>query len=275
MSNLASVDETAAPPRTSRIGTPRTHGTSRAGGADLAYYERWVLPALGGLARYHRVEIKGLEHVPKDGPALFLSTHAPGPATYDSWLLQAALYREHKKLLYGLGERGWFQVPVLKSLAPNVGLVAATHESAVETLDAGEFLLILPGGLWEALRPSSERYSMRWGKRRGFARIALQARPPVILCTCPASDNIYTMYKNPITDLAYKKFKLPLPIFRGLGPTALPRPTKLTFYLSRPIQPPPIAGPTPTDVEIEAFRITLQTQMEKLQRDAVAAEGLR
>lgn len=49
------------------------------------------------------------------------------------------------------------------------------EEMGLASSKAGEVLLLSPGGVREALF-SDEYYSVLWGKRRGFARIAIKAK---------------------------------------------------------------------------------------------------
>ena len=126
--------------------------------------------------------------------------------------------------------------------------------------------MLSPGGMRESLRPSTQRYRISWEGRLGFARLAIRAQVPVILAACPAADDIYTVYENPLTELVYQRFKWPLPIAHGLGPTALPRPIKLTHYLSHPIAPPPLQGEGANEELVTAYHAKLVHEMGKLLR---------
>ena len=110
-----------------------------------------------------------------------------------------------------------------------------------------------PGGAAPLLlRPSEARYQSRWGTRRGFCRLALQAQVPMLLAAVPRADELYSVYASKWTDRIYKRLHLPIPLIRGLGPTLLPRPIALTAYLAPVLVPPPLADdparppPSPT-----------------------------
>jgi len=218
---------------------------------------------LEGLARYHRHRVHGLEHVPVQGPALVAVNHSL--ATYDVGLLVLAVFKHTGRVMRGLGDRSLFTTPGLRDLVPRLGVVDAHPDRARELLDAGEIVVVAPGGMREALRTRRQRYTVRWDDRRGFARLALQAQVPVILGACPRADDVYTAYDNPLTPRIYDRLRLPLPIARGLGLSAIPRPIALTHTLRAPIQPP--AGPV--DDELDAFHARLVWEMESLMARAL------
>lgn len=113
----------------------------------------------------------------------------------------------------------------------------------------------------EAIRPSTERYQIRWGQRSGFAKLALETGAPVLMLVCPAADDIFHLYPNRLTDWIYRRYKFPLPVLRGLGPTIIPRPVRLRAFLSAPIEASLRAG---ADESVtSAFRDHVRAAMER------------
>ena len=110
--------------------------------------------------------------------------------------------------------------------------------NAKELLEKGELVAVAPGGMREALRPSSERYQILWEKRKGFARLAIKTGAPIVLAICPKADDLYEVYPSRLTKWAYQTFKVPVFLARGLGPSPIPRPVKLAHFVSKPIYPP-------------------------------------
>jgi 1-acyl-sn-glycerol-3-phosphate acyltransferase len=213
------------------------------------------------LRLYHRYEVRGLEKFPKEGRLILAVHHSL--ATYDGFLLGLEIFEKKNRLPKGLGDDLLFKLPVTKDLAPEIGLVPASHENAKELLENEELLAIAPGGMRESLRLSNERYSVRWGKRKGFVRLAIETGTPIVLAACPSADRIFKVYENPLTALAYKKFKFPLPIFRGWGLSMVPRPVKLTHYLSAPIIPPKMDKDN-LELQVNTFHNVLVKEMERL-----------
>ncbi len=201
---------------------------------------RTAMEIFRALARYHRYRVKGLSRFPVEGPALVVVNHSL--ATYDVGLLGLAVYESTGRLMRCLGDRSLFGLPGIKDIVPRLGVVDAHPNAAQELLAEGEMVLVAPGGMREALRPHTERYQLQWSDRRGFARVALEAQAPVILAACPRADDVFTPYNNPVTEAIYKRLRLPFPIARGFGPTAIPRPIALTHHISDPIPPPEDQG---------------------------------
>lgn len=221
--------------------------------------------ALLPLYRYHRFEISGLEHVPREGAALLVVHHSL--ATYDGFLLGDAIYEGTGRLPRGLGDDRIFQIPGLRALALAIGLVPASPEAGERLLAEGHILGVAPGGMWESLRPRQERRRSRWDGRRGFVRLALRAGVPMIFGACPAADDIFRVYRSALTDRIYDRVHWPVPLARGLGPTLVPRPVKLHAWLSEPLYPPPYQ-PEREQEQVDALHAEARARMAELLRRA-------
>lgn len=190
------------------------------------------------LRRYHRYSVVGLEHVPATGPALLALHHSL--ASYDGFLLALSIYEATGRVPAALGDDLIFRFAGLGKLASVAGIYPASPQMGERLLQQGHLLMVAPGGMREALRSSRERYHVKWEDRLGFARLSLSTGAPLILAACPAADDIFTVYDSRLTWAAYHRLKVPLPLFRGVGPTLVPRPVTLTHYLAPPIIPPPL-----------------------------------
>lgn len=233
--------------------------------ADARFIERWLLPPLRVLETYHRFELRGAEHVPATGPLLVVATHSA--LTYDILLGMAGVYRHTGRLVHPLGDRIWFRIPLVRSFMTNIGVVVAGPERARELLRRGEIVGVAPGGMWEALRPREQRFQVRWEGRRGFARLAVETEVPIVLAACPAADLAVTMYGSDLTDEAYRRYKVPVPFMRGIGPTLVPRPVKLVARLSEPIA-------FERGRSVDELVSLVKERMQRLIDDAVREEGL-
>ena len=197
-----------------------------------------LLPPLKALRLYHRHEVHGISLVPQKGSVIIACTHSL--ATYDILLLMTAIFQRYGRFPRSLIDRAFYKLPGLGELMEKMGSIVGTHENAVTLLENGEVLYLAPGGMRESLRPSDSRYQIIWGKRRGFAKLAIETGSPVVLAACPRADDIFKVYRSPLTAWIYQNFKLPFAVARGVGPTLIPRPVKLDHYLSEPIIPPPM-----------------------------------
>ena len=160
-------------------------------------------------------------------------------------LLIAETFERTGRLARGLGDDIWWRSEQAARVLTAGGIVRASPTAARELLEAGEIVGLAVGGMWEALRLYTGRHKLRWGRRSGFARLAFQTGAPVFLAACPDADHIATVYPSRLTDAAYRRWHLGLPLARGLGPTLLPRPVKLRTWITGPIRPPALRAGGP------------------------------
>ena len=239
--------------------------------AELASKLPLLLPFIKALQVYHRYQAVGLRTLPKSGAFLLVTNHSL--ATYDIVLLFGAIYANSGRIVRPLVDRAFWRVPLLGDVMNYFGSVKGNPDHAKELLADGNIVAVAPGGMQEALRSSNERYQVRWRRRRGFARLAIEAQVPVILAACPRADDLYEVYSNPLTRFIYEKLRMPFPVARGIGPTAIPRPVKLVHYISEPIKPPKLdSDPEVNDKKLEAFHLKLTKRMQQLVGEAIAHE---
>lgn len=223
------------------------------------------------LRRYHDYRVVGIENIPASGSALLVHNHSF--ATYDVFLLGAAIYEQRGRMIRGLGDRLLFKIPLLASLVTEGGMIEANMARARQELAQERIVGLCPGGMREALRSSTEKYEIRWAKRKGFVRLAIAAQCPIILAACPRADDIYTVSTGWLTDVAYACFKVPLALVRGAGRTLLPRRVQLTHHLSEAIHPPDVPESSERfESEAAAWHGYLIKRMERLMLDALDGE---
>jgi 1-acyl-sn-glycerol-3-phosphate acyltransferase len=213
------------------------------------------------LGTYHGHKAQPLENIPEGG-CLIVVNHSI--ATYDMGLLGLRIYQHSGRVPRSLGDRAIFQTPAIGRLADLIGMVQGSPELAKELLQKGEIVMVAPGGMREALRPSSQAYELSWLDRKGFAKLAVQAQVPIILAACPKADDIFTVYDNQVTRAIYQRYRLPVPMLRGIGLSVIPRPVRLIHWLSKPIQPPKLDEAN--EEILDQFHTELTAQMEKMMR---------
>jgi 1-acyl-sn-glycerol-3-phosphate acyltransferase len=231
-----------------------------------------LMPLLRTLQTYHRHQVVGLRNLPKSGPYMVVTNHSL--ATYDILLLFGAIYQNTRRITRPLVDRAFWRVPYLGNIMNFFGSVQGSHDGGKQLLAEGNIVAVAPGGMQEALRTSDERYQVRWRKRRGFARLAMEAQVPVILAACPRADDLYAVYPNFLTSFIYEKLRMPLPLARGIGLTIIPRPVKLVHYLSEAMRPPKMdADPEVNAKRLEAWHLKLTKRMQQLIGEAIAHEN--
>ena len=140
----------------------------------------WMLSSL-----YLRAEIRGMENIPEDGPALLVGNHSGGNMIVDTFAFTLA-FETHfgvERPFYQLAHNLVLLLGQLMPWVPNLrkfGTVAAGHQNAERALDAGAVVLVYPGGDYETHRPSWESAKVDFGGRKGFIRLALNNDVPIV-----------------------------------------------------------------------------------------------
>jgi 1-acyl-sn-glycerol-3-phosphate acyltransferase len=192
---------------------------------------RALVAGLDELGRRLAVEVVGIENLPP-GRGLLVANHAFG--VWDLALAVARIEAATGRCVYSLGEHLWSKVPLVRAIAPSLGIVDGTPEHADELLAAEQLVLVLPGGLREAVKPRELRYRLLWGQRYGFVRAALRNRAPLVPLACVGGDDIFHLAGD-----AYgrgRRLHLDLPIPRPCHYLPIPHRVTLRFVLGVPVE---------------------------------------
>ena len=145
-------------------------------------YIRDQLPGLWLLASvYFRAQVRHLERIPATGPVLLVGNHSGGNMTPDTLVFTLAF-----SAYFGVERRFHQLAHNLVLLAPGLGVlrkfgtIAASPENAHQVLSSGAVLLVYPGGDIEVHRPSSDRFKVDFGGRKGFLQLALDENVPLV-----------------------------------------------------------------------------------------------
>lgn len=237
-------------------------------------YIEMLEPVARSLRLYHRHDVNGLDHVPRRGKAIIVVNHSL--ATYDIALLIHAIYMRTGRIVRPLVDRLFYKIPFVGELMNALGCSSGNKQNASALLKDRQLVLVAPGGMREALRPSSEKYQTKWDSRKGFARMSLETQTPIILAVCPKADDLYKVYPSSITKWMYKNLKIPIFFARGLGPTPIPRPVKLTHFLSTPIRPPrKTKDPEKLEAQLDRYHKRIMEESHLLMDRAMERNLLR
>ncbi|XP_064625339.1 DGAT1/2-independent enzyme synthesizing storage lipids-like [Lineus longissimus] len=177
---------------------------------------------------WHGYEVDGFDNIPNEGPVLIIYYH--GTIPIDVYYLMARLILHKNRQLQCVGDRFLFKIPGFRILMEVFCVTPGTVQSGIELMKEGHLLAISPGGTRECLF-GDLYYNMMWGKRVGFAKIALAAKVPIIPMftqNCREAFRSVEMGKSWFRKI-YEKTRLPLiPVYGGL-------PVKLKTFIGAPI----------------------------------------
>lgn len=214
--------------------------------------------------KYFRVEVKGIENIPKEGGALIVANHS-GTLPLDGLMMQVAVHDHHPagRHLRLLAADLVFVLPVVNELARKLGHTLACAEDAGRLLGQGELVGVMPEGFKGIGKPFSERYKLQRFGRGGFVSTALRQGAPIVPCSVVGAEEIYPMIGNAKTLarlLGFPYFPL-TPTFPWLGPLGgIPLPTKWTIQFGEPI---PTDGYPPEAAEDPMLMFNLTDQVRE------------
>ena len=219
---------------------------------------RALTPRFASLVRYFRARARGIELIPTDRPVVYVGTHPRGWLYLETMVLGwfAFFARADRPAIRVLEKEGTsvHKIPLVGFIRRNVNAIPASEDGAVETLAAGESVLIFPGGPREMFGAPDR---LRWGGHRGFARIAARARAPVVPFAIAGADR-----QHP--------WRLRLGRSNTLWLPPIPLPVRMDVHFGAPMDPPPAADREAltrfADQVAEATQRLLTTAVEQQRR---------
>jgi 1-acyl-sn-glycerol-3-phosphate acyltransferase len=237
----------------------------------------WLLASL-----YFRGEVRGLGNVPEQGPVLLVGNHSGGNLTPDTGVFTLAFstYFGVERRFHQLAHNLVLSMPGLSALR-KFGTVAASEANAREALQAGAAVLVYPGGDYDVHRPSWQRNRIDFGGRKGFIRLALEQRVPIVPVVAVGGQETAlflsrgeTLAKILGLDRMFRLKVLPISLAVPWGINIgdmlghIPLPAKITVEALPPIDLEREFGPDP-DVD-EIYDHIVQLMQDTL--EALAAE---
>lgn len=145
---------------------------------------------------WFRVESRGVEHLPGDGPAVVAANHS-GTLPFDAVMLHADILRRSSppRLPRTVMDRFVPLLPFYGTLVSRGGGINGTRRNCEHVLEEGHLLVVFPEGTEGIGKPFAERYRLReW--RVGHVELAMRARAPVIpTAIVGAEEQMPTLFK--------------------------------------------------------------------------------
>jgi 1-acyl-sn-glycerol-3-phosphate acyltransferase len=233
---------------------------------------------------YFRTNVEGVENVPESGPGIIVCNHSAGLMPMDGAMALDKLHQRYgrQRIVHPLVHDFAYIAETIGAQARRIGILRASVENSRKVLDAGRLLMVYPGGDMEAFRPFKERNKIVLAGRKGFVRIALQERVPIIpLVSVGLHESFFVMTRGKFLakKLGFKKylrsdlFPLGLSFPWGLAPSFMmfmPMPSAIDMRFGEPIE---VDG-DPEDPEVveKGYRrveAAMQSIMDELSKDRV------
>jgi 1-acyl-sn-glycerol-3-phosphate acyltransferase len=248
---------------------------------SLTTLRLWLAPARA----WHRPSFAGIERVDPSRPTMFVGNHTLY-GVQDVPHVVFELYRVHGIFPRALADRAHFVLPMWRDLLTAFGCVNGTRENCRALMNAGQHVMVFPGGGREVLKRKNEAYRLIWKERIGFVQLAAafgyQIAP---FASLGADESLHIVLdaadimSSPIgkllkaTGIADKYLRggeeLP-PLVRGLGLTWIPEPQKFFVSFGDPIATSRYRRRTEDVAAMHELRAkvasSIEAQLEQMQR---------
>lgn len=189
---------------------------------------------------WFRVEVTGIENLPRTGAALVVANHA-GVLPIDGLMASVAVHDNHpaQRPLRLLGADMLFEIPGLSNAARKAGHTMACTEDAHRLLSKGELTAVFPEGYKGLGKCYRDRYKLQRFGRGGYVSAALRTGAPIIPCSIVGSEETYPMLGDvkPLARLLGLPYFPVTALFPWAGAAGLiPLPSKWRIEFGAPIQ---------------------------------------
>jgi 1-acyl-sn-glycerol-3-phosphate acyltransferase len=188
---------------------------------------RWIMELV---RKYFRLEIEGLEHIPKHGAAIVAPNHS-GYMGIDAALLAHILTQNAKRIPRILTHHFWFLTKTTALPAQKMGFTEATYSNGLDELIKKHLVVVFPEGEAGNFKPTQKMYELQ-EFRRGFVRMALETGAPIIPCLVIGAEESQINLKELKLTKFLKGLVIPLPL------NLIPFPVKWKIKFLEPIHLP-------------------------------------
>lgn len=225
------------------------------------------------LSRYYwRIESCGLEHIPRQGPAILAGTHR-GFMPFDGVMMLNLIARRTGRIPRFLTHPGLFKFPFLANFMTKLGGVLACKESAEHVLAKNEIVAIFPEGIQGAFLHYRKAYQVQGFGRHTFVKLALRNRAPIVPFVIVGSAEIFPILAK-INSRSWTRYTewpcIPLTPTFPLIP--VPLPSKWHIQFLPPIHVESRYGPDSAREPsvVKAVSVEVRTKMQEAIDDMVA-----
>lgn len=178
-------------------------------------------------SKYFRVEVEGIEHLPKRGGALICPNHS-GVSGFDAMVLHHEILKAVGRYPRVLTHKLWFVNQTTAIPAQKLGFVEANLSNGLSALRKNQLVVIFPEGEQGNFKPSSQAYELQ-EFRRGFVRMAIETGSPIIPTLILGAEETHINLSQLSLTKYIRGLVLPLPL------NLIPLPSKWKIIFLEPI----------------------------------------
>jgi 1-acyl-sn-glycerol-3-phosphate acyltransferase len=142
---------------------------------------------------WFRSRVEDLDRIPRE-PVIVVGNHS-GVGIADVMCLLGGWFDHFgdRRRAVGLMHDLFVGAPLLGRLFRSFGAVRASRENAAATTKLPHDIVVYPGGDIDACRPMTRPRDVDFGSRRGYIRLALQSRRPIVPVATLGSHHTYLL----------------------------------------------------------------------------------
>jgi 1-acyl-sn-glycerol-3-phosphate acyltransferase len=218
--------------------------------------------------------VLGAENIPEQ-PCLFVGNHSL--FALDGWVIGPLMIRDLKRFPRGLGDKFLFTNPRVSEYFIKRGAVMGHPQVCSALMEAGQDLMVFPGGAHEAVKPSSMKYELQWKERYGFVKLAARHGYTIMPFGLVGPDEFYGHLMEGedlpnsrlgallrrlglLTDDTRTDMLPPIPV--GALGSLLPKPQRCYLGFGEPVDLADYEGRTPTKRQQREIRDAVAEQIE-------------
>lgn len=234
----------------------------------------WARRLLGIWEWVASPQFYGAEHVPAGRPVMFVGNHTL-MGVLDTPLLFLGIVGSTGHFPRSMGDHFHFTVPIWRDWLSKFGAVDGTRENCRAIMGEGHSLIVFPGGGREVFKRRGEAYQLIWGKRAGFARLAIEYGYPIVPVASVGAEECYRILldqddllrtplgaqlkaRSPRTDMVFPT------LVRGLWGTPFPIPQRFYFAFGPAIESAAYQGADDGDSAAFALREEVRVALSGL-----------
>jgi 1-acyl-sn-glycerol-3-phosphate acyltransferase/nucleoside-diphosphate-sugar epimerase len=226
-------------------------------GMDEGYIRRYCGHLFQFLHDYYwRVEIDGIEHVPRQGRGVLVGMHR-GFMPFDGVMALYALVTKVNRIPRFLIHPSLTKFPFLADFMWRLGGIMACQENADWVLQRDELLGVFPEGIRGAFTMYDRAYTLGKFGRDEFVRMALRNRAPILPFVTVGSAEIYPILKRVDWNWFTRYTEWP---FLPITPAPFPLPSKWHTLFLPPMHIEETYGPETAADSKTVHRISLEVR---------------